>query len=199
MGARVMLGNMQINSLNNLMRLAGRLSGLAALAGASLIALASPSFAQSEAIETTAYKDWVVRCVQRDTLPPCDAVQSLTNRETNQTIMISSVAYLGNSDQIGVQIFLPSGILVSGGVLFEIDGETRALENLQFTRCEANGCFIEAITTEEGLAPLKKGTQAAVAVLNSNGEPRVNGLSLSGFTAAFKEVQQKNAAWYAQQ
>ena len=199
MDVRVFSGEMNKQYFKRLNRVSARIIAIFSALMMGVAIAHSPAAAQSEAVETTAYKDWVVRCVQRDSLPPCDAVQSLTNRETNQTIMISSIAYLGNSEQIGVQIFMPTGILVSGGVLFEIDGETRALENLQFTRCEANGCCIEAITNEDGLSPLKKGKQAAVAVLNSNGEPRVNGLSLSGFTAAFKEVQAKNAAWYAQQ
>ena len=84
--------------------------------------------------------------------------------------------------------------MVSGGVLFEVDQEKQALGALKFTRCEADGCYIEAIVSEDDLSPLKKGNQAAVAVLSSTGQPRVVGLSLSGFTAAFNEVKEKNQA-----
>ena len=152
--------------------------------------------AAQENVQTTTYKDWVVRCVERENLPPCDAVQTAFNSDTNQQVMLTSIAHFGSSGDIGVQIWVPTGLLVSGGVLFEIDQETRALENLQFTRCEADGCFIEAIVNEEELGPLKKGSQAAVAVLTSTGQPRIVGLSLSGFTKAFNEVKQKNTNWF---
>ena len=147
-------------------------------------------------VQTTTYKDWVVRCIERDDLPPCDAVQTAFDTQTQQRVMLTSVAHFGNNGEIGIQIWVPTGLLVSGGVLFEIDQKDKALEALKFTRCEADGCFIEAIVSEDDLAPLKKGNQAAIAVLSSTGSPRVVGLSLSGFTKALQEVKTKNQAWF---
>lgn len=170
-----------------------RLFQIGLFMGMSLLSWQS---AAQENVQTTAYKDWVVRCVERENLPPCDAVQTAFNSETNQQVMLTSIAHFGSSGDIGVQIWVPTGLLVSGGVLFEIDQEKRALENLQFTRCESDGCFIEAIIQEDALTPLKKGSQAAVAVLTSAGQPRIVGLSLSGFTKAFNEVKQKNTKWF---
>ena len=160
------------------------------------IALFTGHVKAQENVQTTAYNDWIVRCVERENLPPCDAVQTAFNSETNQQVMLTSIAHFGSTGEIGVQIWVPTGLLVSGGVLFEIDQETRALENLQFTRCESDGCFIEAIVNEDALNPLKKGNQAAVAVLTSSGQPRIVGLSLSGFTKAFNEVKIKNTNWF---
>ena len=169
---------------------------MAGLAALLLTSTAQMSVAQ-EAVETTTYKDWIVRCVERENLPPCDAIQTAFNSETEERIMLTSIAHFGATDEIGVQIWVPTGLLVSGGVLFEIDQETRALDTLRFTRCEADGCFIEAIVTEDALSPLKKGSQAAIAVLSSTGQPRIVGLSLSGFTKAFQEVKLKNTEWFA--
>ena len=160
------------------------------------ITITTGQIAAQENVQTATYKDWVVRCVDRENLPPCDAVQTAFNSDTNQQVMLTSIAHFGSSGEIGIQIWVPTGLLVSGGVLFEIDQEKRALENLQFTRCESDGCFIEAIVNEEALGPLKKGSQAAVAVLSSSGQPRIVGLSLSGFTKAFNEVKQKNTKWF---
>ena len=160
------------------------------------ITIITGHLAAQENVQTSTYKDWVVRCVDRENLPPCDAVQTAFNSDTNQQVMLTSIAHFGSSGEIGIQIWVPTGLLVSGGVLFEIDQETRALENLQFTRCESDGCFIEAIVNEDALGPLKKGSQAAVAVLSSSGQPRIVGLSLSGFTKAFNEVKQKNTNWF---
>ena len=157
----------------------------------------APAFSQEQAAKTTSYKDWVVRCIERDGLPPCDAVQSMSNSETGEQVMFTSFAYLGSDEQIGIQIWVPTGILVSAGVLVEVDESETVLDALRFTRCESNGCFIEAIIKESDLLPLKKGANAAVAVLASNGEPRIVGLSLSGFTKAYEDVKKANQAWYA--
>jgi len=150
----------------------------------------------NDEMETTTFKDWVVRCVDRADLPPCDAVQTAFNSNTQERLMLTSIAHFGSNDDIGIQIWVPTGILVSGGVLFEIDQETQALQELRFTRCEADGCFIEAIVNENDLTALKKGNQAAIAILSSTGQPRVVGLSLSGFTKAFNEVKRKNKSWF---
>ena len=150
----------------------------------------------NDEMETTTFKDWVVRCVERADLPPCDAVQTAFNSNTQERLMLTSIAHFGSNDDIGIQIWVPTGILVSGGVLFEIDQETQALQELRFTRCEADGCFIEAIVNENDLTALKKGNQAAIAILSSTGQPRVVGLSLSGFTKAFNEVKRKNKSWF---
>lgn len=158
---------------------------------------AGPALAQSaDEVTTTEFKDWVVRCVARADLPPCDAVQTAFDTTTEQRVMLTSIAHFGSNDEIGVQIWVPTGLLVSGGVLFEVDQKDKALTSLRFTRCEQDGCFIEAIVTEEDLTPLKKGNQAAIAVLTSNGQPRVVGLSLSGFTKAYEAVKSKNEAWF---
>ena len=162
----------------------------------SVMTIQMASAQSNDEMETTTFKDWVVRCVDRADLPPCDAVQTAFNSNTQERLMLTSIAHFGSNDDIGIQIWVPTGILVSGGVLFEIDQETQALQELRFTRCEADGCFIEAIVNENDLTALKKGNQAAIAILSSTGQPRVVGLSLSGFTKAFNEVKSKNKSWF---
>ena len=162
----------------------------------SVMTIQMASAQSNDEMETTTFKDWVVRCVDRADLPPCDAVQTAFHSNTQERLMLTSIAHFGSNDDIGIQIWVPTGILVSGGVLFEIDQETQALQELRFTRCEADGCFIEAIVNENDLTALKKGNQAAIAILSSTGQPRVVGLSLSGFTKAFNEVKRKNKSWF---
>ena len=162
----------------------------------SFMATASTSFAQDAKVTTNAVKDWVVRCVERGNLPPCDAVQSISSNETGERVMLTSIAYLGDDAQVGVQIWVQTGLLVSAGVLVEVDESETVLSDLQFTRCESDGCFIEAIINEDALSPLKKGTNAAVAVLASSGQPRIVGMSLAGFTQAFEQVKEANSEWY---
>lgn len=183
------------NITEQLCRLAHR-GTVAIIVTLTLVSLAqTPVMAQEG--ETTTYKDWVVRCVPRDGLPPCDMVQSVFNSDTSQRLLQMSVAHLGRDQKVGVQVWTPTGVLVSSGALFEVDGESRALDALKFTRCEADGCLVEAIVEESDMKPLRAGNKGAFAVLASNGQPRVIAVSLSGFSAAMKDVAAKNKAWFA--
>jgi len=161
-----------------------------------LLGGAAPAMAQDAGANQT-FKDWVVRCVPRDGLPPCDMVQSVFNADTEQRLLQMSVAHLGRDDQVGIQIWVPTGVLVSSGVLFEIDGKERVLGALQYTRCEADGCLVEAIVPANDLKPLRAGRKGAFAVLGSDGQPRVIAVSLSGFSAALKAVGAKNKEWFS--
>ena len=156
----------------------------------------TPVMAQKSA-ETQKFKDWIMRCVPRDGLPPCDMVQSVFNADSDQRLLQMSVAHLGRDDLVGLQIWVPTGVLVSSGVLFEIDGEKRVLDQLQYTRCEADGCLVEAIVPASDLKPLRAGRKGAFAVLASDGKPRVIAVSLTGFSAALKAVTAKNKTWFS--
>ncbi|MDB3892041.1 invasion associated locus B family protein [Alphaproteobacteria bacterium] len=143
------------------------------------------------------FKDWVMRCVERDGLPPCDMVQSVFTADSQERLLQMSVAHLGRNDEVGIQIWVPTGVMVSGGVLFEIDGEDRVLDALQYTRCEADGCLVEAIVPAANLQPLRAGRKGAFAVLASTGQPRVIAVSLAGFSAALKTVSERNKQWFS--
>ena len=143
------------------------------------------------------FKDWVMRCVERDGLPPCDMVQSVFTADSQERLLQMSVAHLGRDDEVGIQIWVPTGVMVSGGVLFEIDGKDRVLDALQYTRCEADGCLVEAIVPVANLQPLRAGSKGAFAVLASTGQPRVIAVSLAGFSAALKTVSERNKQWFS--
>lgn len=140
------------------------------------------------------YGDWTVRCVARTDLPPCDMIQVATTTGTNEQVMRFSIAHAGKEETYGVQILVPLGVLVSGGVLVRIDDKTD-VDGLKFTRCEAAGCFIEALMGSDKLAPLRRGEKGVVAVLNRNGEPLAMPVSLKGFAAAMDAMAARNRAW----
>lgn len=146
--------------------------------------------------QSEVYGDWTVRCTQRENVPPCDMVQVATRGEAGEQVLRVSIAYAGNGDNYGVQIVVPLGVLISGGVLIRADGE-EIQTDLQFTRCEASGCFIEAIMDSKALEPFRLGDEGIIAILDPRGEPMVMPLSFSGFIAAMETMTQRNSAWAA--
>lgn len=174
------------------------LFGICAL---GLAGAASPGFAQPEepaveAPEQTAefYGDWQVRCVVREDMPPCDMVQVATNNDTKEQVMRISIAHAGDQDKYGVQIWVPLGVLISGGVLVRVD-DKEDVGDFKFTRCEPTGCFIEGVVGTEVLEPFRRGSKGVIAILDSLGEPIVLPLSFRGFVAAVGAMSARNQAW----
>ncbi len=153
---------------------------------------------QSGSVESgiVTHEDWALRCnTDNPAVPPCDIIQRAIDSETGEDRMLFSVAHLGNEGIVGVQVWFSSGVLVSGGVRVEVDGED-VLEGLQFTRCETTGCFVEGVFLSSALAAFKEGRQAAIAILSDVGERRIMPISLKGYTAAYEEMRKSNEDWF---
>lgn len=144
--------------------------------------------------QSEVYGDWTVRCVPRENLPPCDIVQFAKHRESGTQIMQFSVAYGGKGDSYGVQIILPLGILVAGGVLIRIDDETD-LTDFAITRCEAVGCFVERMLLSKDIKPFETGSKGIIAVMDRDSRPLVIPLSFSGFSEALATMVRRNTEW----
>jgi invasion protein IalB len=140
------------------------------------------------------YGDWTVRCVAREGVPPCEMAQIAANNTTHEQVMRISIAHAGQSESLGVQIQVPLGVLLTGGVLVRVD-DKQTVGNFQFTRCEANGCLIEGVVTPETLAPFRKASKGILAVLDRQGKPLVLPLSFEGYEAAMDAMSSKNIRW----
>ena len=151
-----------------------------------LVAAVSETFAGSDR-----YGDWLVRCIEREGLPPCDIVQSLTDNDTQEVLMQFSVAYSPDQDLYAVQIRVPLGYIVSAGTVIRIDGEAD-ITSYVTSRCEVEGCFIESLVTGADLAPFEAGSQGAVVLLAQNGQPFGLPFSLDGFSAALQDMVARN-------
>ena len=165
---------------------------------AVLAMLAATATEAAEPAQTTAtYGEWTVRCVAREALPPCDMLQVAVAQDSGRQVLRLSLAHLGE-DRIGVQAWVPLGVMVSAGAMVRADGKRVELPGFGFTRCEGSGCFIEAIVPEASLAPFKRGREGVVAMLDSAGNPRGTRLGFSGFTAALEAMKTRNLAWWAE-
>ena len=163
-------------------------------AAVALTAAGLPQGIWAQETENEIHEDWAVRCVERESLPPCDMVQFATQNENGKPVMQFSVAHAGHEEQYGIQIMVPLGVRLSGGVAIRVDGGS-PLESFQFTRCEAGGCFIERIATADKLTPFKAGNAGVLAVLDRRGRPMVIPLSFKGFTRALEVMTERNRQW----
>jgi invasion protein IalB len=140
------------------------------------------------------YGDWTVRCAAREGVPPCEMVQIATNNTTREQVMRISIAHAGQAQSLGVQMQVPLGVLLTGGVLVRVD-DKQTVGEFQFTRCEAMGCLIESVVKPETLAPFRTAEKGILAVMDRQGKPLVLPLSFNGYSAAMDAMSSKNILW----
>ena len=150
--------------------------------------------APSQQMET--YADWTVRCVERESLPPCDMVQLATERDSGEQVMQFSIAHAGRDNAYGVQIRVPLGVFLNGGAAIRVDAKA-PLTGFAFTRCDAGGCYIERIMQPDELQPFKAGIAGVLGVIGANGQPMTMPLSFRGFSEALRVMTDRNRNWAA--
>lgn len=156
--------------------------------------LALPSPAASETAKTETHGDWVVQCAARLNVPPCEIAQAARSKTTGQQMMRIAVAYAGSGERYAVQIQVPLGVRLSQAPLVRID-ETTDLEGYGFTRCDAEGCYIERLLGSAEIAALRAAKTGILAVMGADGKPLVLPLSFNGFGKALDASALQNTAW----
>ncbi|PWR17528.1 invasion associated locus B family protein [Zavarzinia compransoris] len=165
-------------------------------AGLAALALLAPAAGRAEGeapdLETSTFGAWTMRCTrQAEVTPPCDMIQAVNNRDTGQTVMQLSFAYLAEQKQYVAQILLPLGFLITGGVLVRIDG-AGDITDWPVTRCEQAGCFVEKMVPETVLKPFREKEKGVVVVLDVKGQPQVFPMDLKGFASAMDLMAKRN-------
>ena len=138
--------------------------------------------------------DWTVRCVERTNLPPCDMIQIASNKESGDQVMQFSIAHAGKADFFAIQFLVPLGVRIDEGVAIRVD-EQPPITNYGFTRCTAEGCYIETAVGHKDLDIFRQGKAGILVMLEGGGEPLVVPLSFDGFTDALKVVEERNKNW----
>ncbi len=168
----------------------------------SLIFVSLPARSQDETktevsekpnVEILQFKDWAVRCEQRDDAPKetCILFQRIA-LDSGQTLLSVTIAFLDNSDDAAAVFRLPLGILVPAGAVVEVDNTDRI--KLVIERCDQRGCWALLQLDEKTVKLFKKGHEARVEFKDTNGKTIAVPLSLNGFTAGFNEVTKKTRA-----
>lgn len=140
------------------------------------------------------FGDWVVRCVERAELPPCDMAQAAADRETGVQVMQFSIAYAGKEDAYGALIKTPLDVFLPAGAAIIIDGEY-AKSDIEFTRCDQDGCYIESIMHTDDMQVFKTESAGVLALVSADGDLITLPLSFLGFREALDVMSERNATW----
>ncbi len=144
----------------------------------------------------TIHGDWVLQCARAQDTPPCEIAQAAASRSTGEQIMRVAIAYRGSGDRYAVQIRLPLGISLSQKPLLRIDGDTD-LDGYGYTRCDADGCYIERLLGVPEINRLRAAKTGMLAVISGDGSPMLLPLSFNGFQEALDASAIQNTAWAA--
>lgn len=141
--------------------------------------------------EQTRFKDWTRVCYTAADQSRCEAVQvvSVTQQEQAQPILRATLTSTGpdGGDQRFLEIALPLGMDLRAGIVFQIDqgDEIQA----RYTTCIPQGCAAVLPADDQLMAAMRAGAQAKVGFRPfGTTQTQVVNLSLSGFTAASREI-----------
>lgn len=132
---------------------------------------------------------WASRCVAaaRATAPECVAEQSMALVSSGQTVMAVVVRIAPENRAPAIQIQLPHGTYLPGGVKLRTD--TGVGLDLAFQMCDQRGCFTGNPVSPELLAALKTAKRLDATVQNMAREQQLLTMPLDGFAAAYEKVQ----------
>jgi invasion protein IalB len=135
--------------------------------------------------------DWAVRCAQTTVKSPapCDVIQLTVNQDTKARIMSFSLAYLPSRDTYAMQVIVPTGVALQR--FMTVAAGNQALQNVKYTRCERDGCYVEALVDAAAVNAL---SAAGVATtVNVIGYGQTNNVALpissNGFADALNRMR----------
>jgi invasion protein IalB len=98
------------------------------------------------------FGDWIVRCFKPKSPVPCSMVQVAANKDSQQRVLLMSIAYISARDAYGLQVVVPLGIAIAKGAT--LNAGENSLSGLKYTRCERDGCYVEVVIPAETLTAL---------------------------------------------
>jgi invasion protein IalB len=140
------------------------------------------------------YGDWAVRCALETVKSPapCDVIQLTVNQDTKQRIMSFSLAFVPSREAYALQLIVPIGVALSRGL--SIGTGDRPLENVKYTRCERDGCYVELLIDEPTIDAMQAvagdGKSTNVTVVSYGQFTQLNlPVSLKGFPEAMDRMK----------
>lgn len=140
------------------------------------------------------FGDWAVRCALTTVKSPapCDVIQLTVNQDTKQRIMSFSLAYVPSRDAYAMQIIVPTGVALARG-LTVLSGD-RPLNNIKYSRCERDGCYVELLVDTPTVAAMSaaggEGKSTNVTVVTYGQFMDINlPVSLNGFPEALNRMR----------
>jgi invasion protein IalB len=133
------------------------------------------------------FGDWTVRCFPIKSPAPCDLLQATLDKPSGRRIVSTSIAYAPGVNRYLAKIIVPLGVKISAGIAITSDKyKSTALE---ITRCENDGCYVEAPLDAVLVEKLAAGKSAGIVVTLLSGGHASLPLSLRGFPDAVAEMK----------
>ena len=140
--------------------------------------------APSSVVET--YGDWVVRCTTpEEGSKVCEMTQELKQEGSNQRVLAISIK---PEKKDGLTIIAPFGLSLAKGIKVEVDEVLLLM--FPYKTALRGGCIGVADLSDKQVKRLVKGEQAAVLMYDMNNEEFRVDVSLEGFAAAWKRLNQ---------
>jgi len=132
--------------------------------------------------------DWVVRCVLTTikSPAPCEVLQVTVNKDNKQRLSSLSIAYVPSRDAYAMQVVVPTGVSLAKGLVLGT-----APNGMKFTRCERDGCYVEAVIDNAVVTTLGKAGKATnIAVVAYGKTDQIKfPVSLTGFNEAMDRMK----------
>lgn len=139
------------------------------------------------------HADWTVRCIRTEEgrPDPCELYQLMTDEDDNAVAEVTMIPLQNGEVAAGATLIAPLETDLMHGLGLGVDNaEARGYP---FSFCAPVGCISRMGFTPDELAAMKRGNKAVVTLLPFGADPeqpvRLD-MSLSGFTAAFAEVEE---------
>tara|TARA_R110002073_G_scaffold87564_9_gene207883 strand:- start:1318 stop:1908 length:591 start_codon:yes stop_codon:yes gene_type:complete len=175
--------------------------GLMMLAGGPVLAQSASGDATLPPLGTpfvdATFADWEILCTQIDEAGAiaCEMYQ-LLNDGTGSPIAEISIAALpfGSEVAAGATVTAPLETFLPSGLGWRI-GDAEEMRIEQFRVCNVVGCFVRMGLTVEEVDAMKAGSNATVVIAPfvAIDQPIEINVSLSGFTAAYEDLQTRLA------
>lgn len=159
----------------------------------------SASSANAQTTSQTRYGDWVLACYEPGQDDPQPAGCTLSHSVlTDERLQLLGLAfgYDHNSKSYPARITVPLNSSLPLGLDIAIDGTDPT--NLRFTRCDAQGCYVEQSLLEELVAPLATG-KPTVTLADRAGQPiriEFSNAGLEDGLVALRSNQTPAFAWF---
>jgi invasion protein IalB len=131
--------------------------------------------------------DWAIVCAGETDF--CTMKQIALNADGTPAAEIEVIRLpRGGPAAAGINVLTPLGVLLTEGLIFEIDDTGTRRYEFQF--CSPDGCLARFGVDEASVDAMKRGSVVKLGVSAVNlPEPAVLGVSLAGFTASFNALR----------
>src|SRR5437868_1413662 len=132
--------------------------------------------------------DWVVRCVLTTikSPAPCEVLQVTVNKDNKQRLSSLSIAYVPSREAYAMQVVVPTGVSLAKGLILG-----SSPNGMKYTRCERDGCYVEAVIDNSVITSLSQaGKATGIAVVAYGKTDQIKfPVSLTGFNEAMDRMK----------